>query len=177
MLNAKKIKFIAAYLDGNNMTQSAMKAGYSRKTAYSQGSRLFKDAEIQEAIQQRANDLSEEALMSRDKYIKEIYKRYMTEKAPNVKRQWFEMLGNMLGFNAATNRMTPTLAIFQAVDLKREAMQKLGVNRLPKDIEDKIDANTTSLDDLPSEYKDRINNRLRQIKGANNPPSKNVAEE
>jgi phage terminase small subunit len=33
-----------------NATQAAINAGYSRKTAYSQGSRLLKDVEVRESI-------------------------------------------------------------------------------------------------------------------------------
>ena len=52
MLTPAKAKFVAAYIAEPNATQAAIKAGYSEKTAYSQGSRLLKDVEIQQELQQ-----------------------------------------------------------------------------------------------------------------------------
>ena len=49
-LNPKQARFVAEYLLDLNATQAAMRAGYSPRTAYSQGQRLLKDAEIQTAV-------------------------------------------------------------------------------------------------------------------------------
>jgi phage terminase small subunit len=50
-LNEKKIEFCYQYiLTKGNITESAKKAGYSKKTAYSIGSRLLKDVEVQKKI-------------------------------------------------------------------------------------------------------------------------------
>lgn len=46
----KQARFIDEYLVDFNATQAAIRAGYSPKTAYSQGSRLLKDVEISAAI-------------------------------------------------------------------------------------------------------------------------------
>lgn len=51
-LTAKQAKFVAEYAVDLNATQAAIRAGYSEKTAYSQGSRLLKDVEVQHALQQ-----------------------------------------------------------------------------------------------------------------------------
>lgn len=40
-LNQKQIRFVQEYMKTNNITQSAIKAGYSAKTATVQGSRLL----------------------------------------------------------------------------------------------------------------------------------------
>lgn len=55
-MNPKRRAFVNAYLSGTtqgNATQSALAAGYSPDTAYSQGSRLLKDAEVAQAIETR----------------------------------------------------------------------------------------------------------------------------
>jgi len=52
MLTPRKAAFVAAYVPSQNATQAAISAGYSEKTAYSQGSRLLKDVEVQHALQQ-----------------------------------------------------------------------------------------------------------------------------
>lgn len=49
-LNPRYIVFVQEYLKTNNMTQSAITAGYSPKTAYSQASRLLKNNRVQDYI-------------------------------------------------------------------------------------------------------------------------------
>jgi len=50
-LNAKRQAFVDAW--EGNATAAALAAGYSPKTAYSQGQRLLKTVEVQEAIKAR----------------------------------------------------------------------------------------------------------------------------
>jgi len=50
VLTDKKRQFAEMYVLQKNATQAAIGAGYSPKTAYSQGSRLLKDAEVSEYI-------------------------------------------------------------------------------------------------------------------------------
>ena len=49
-LNPKQQRFVAEYLKDSNATQAALRAGYSPKTAYSQGHDLLKKPEISEAV-------------------------------------------------------------------------------------------------------------------------------
>lgn len=44
--NAKRERFCQEYIVDCNATQAATRAGYSKKTAYSQGQRLLKDVEV-----------------------------------------------------------------------------------------------------------------------------------
>jgi phage terminase small subunit len=48
----RRTRFIKEYLLDQNATRAAKEAGYSEKTAYSQGARLLKDAEVIAAIDQ-----------------------------------------------------------------------------------------------------------------------------
>ena len=50
-MTLKQSRFVREYLTDSNATQAAIRAGYSRRTAYSQGQRLLKNAEVQQAIQ------------------------------------------------------------------------------------------------------------------------------
>ena len=50
-MTPKQRKFVEAYTD--NATAAALAAGYSPKTAYSQGQRLLKNVDIAEAIKAR----------------------------------------------------------------------------------------------------------------------------
>jgi hypothetical protein len=54
---AKQQRFVEEYTVDFNATQAAIRAGYSERTAYSQGQRLLKDVEIDAAIQQRITAL------------------------------------------------------------------------------------------------------------------------
>lgn len=49
-LGEKRGRFVEEYLHDLNATQAAIRAGYSQKTAYSQGQRLLKDVEVSAAI-------------------------------------------------------------------------------------------------------------------------------
>lgn len=49
-LTAKQQRFVQEYIVDLNATEAAKRAGYSERTAYSQGQRLLKNAEVQTAI-------------------------------------------------------------------------------------------------------------------------------
>ena len=49
----KQQKFIDEYMADLNATQAAIRAGYSEKTAYSQGSRLLSNVEIKAEVERR----------------------------------------------------------------------------------------------------------------------------
>lgn len=51
-LTAKQQMFIDEYLVDLNATQSAIRAGYSEKTAYSQGQRLLKNVKVSARIEE-----------------------------------------------------------------------------------------------------------------------------
>lgn len=50
-MNARQELFCEEYLKDMNATQAAIRAGYSEKTAYSQGQRLLKNVEIKNKLQ------------------------------------------------------------------------------------------------------------------------------
>jgi len=58
-LTPRKQRFLKSYLAeaNGNATEAAKRAGYSERTAYSQGSRLLKDVEVQKAIQRHLGKL------------------------------------------------------------------------------------------------------------------------
>lgn len=59
-LTLKQKKFVDAYIESGNATKAAKVAGYSEKTAYSEGNRLLKNAEVKQAIDDRMNQLKNE---------------------------------------------------------------------------------------------------------------------
>ena len=59
-MNDKHRRFVDEYLVDLNATRAAIAAGYSEKTARSQGSRLLTNADISQAIQERQQVISSE---------------------------------------------------------------------------------------------------------------------
>lgn len=58
-LSPRKMIFVTEYIkNGGNATQAAIAAGYSEKTAYSQGSRLLKDVEVQQYLNKTEQNLN-----------------------------------------------------------------------------------------------------------------------
>ena len=70
-LSPKQARFVEEYLLDLNATQAAQRAGYSEKTAYSQGQRLLKHAEVQAAIQEAQQQRSERTQIDQDRVLRE----------------------------------------------------------------------------------------------------------
>lgn len=65
--------FVEAYLaNGGNATEAAKSAGYSSKTAYSQGARLLKDVEVSAALSARARELARKYELNTEMVIRSI---------------------------------------------------------------------------------------------------------
>ena len=62
-MTEKQQRFIDAYIqNGGNATQAALHAGFSERTAYSQGQRLLKNVEVRAAIDERLKELESERI-------------------------------------------------------------------------------------------------------------------
>ena len=68
----RQIKFVEEYIKSLNATDAAIKAGYSEKTARSQGSRLLTNVDIQKAIQQAKIERQERANIDADYVLKRL---------------------------------------------------------------------------------------------------------
>ena len=73
-MNDKQERFVDEYLVDLNATKAAERAGYSKKTAYSQGQRLLKNVEIQKAIQDAQKKLSERTQITQERVLQEYAK-------------------------------------------------------------------------------------------------------
>ena len=73
-LSARQQRFINEYLVDLNASQAAVRAGYSPRTAYSQGQRLLKHVEVADAIARAMRDRAERARLKADDVIAE-YRR------------------------------------------------------------------------------------------------------
>lgn len=73
-LTKQQIRFVEEYLIDLNATQAAIRAGYSARTAGSQGQRLLKNVEIQNAIAERQKILSDKTSITAQKVLNEYAK-------------------------------------------------------------------------------------------------------
>lgn len=71
-LNLKHQRFVAEYLVDKNATQAALRAGYSAKTAYSQGQRLLKNVEVAEVISSKAEKQVEKLEITAERVLREL---------------------------------------------------------------------------------------------------------
>lgn len=61
-LKPKELIFAEEWLKTTNATQSAIKAGYSERTAYSAGSRLLKKVDVRQYIDERLAEMQESSI-------------------------------------------------------------------------------------------------------------------
>ena len=73
-LTPKQQRFVEEYLIDLNATQSAIRAGYSEKTANEQGSRLLANVSISEAIAEAQNKRAERTEITQDYVLTNIQK-------------------------------------------------------------------------------------------------------
>jgi phage terminase small subunit len=71
-LTDKQSAFIAEFMVDKNATAAAKRAGYSKKTAYSQGQRLLKNVEIKSLVNQKLTELEEKAGLTAELAMREV---------------------------------------------------------------------------------------------------------
>jgi phage terminase small subunit len=71
-MNYHKIVFAYEYIKDLNATQAAIRAGYSKKTAYSQGQRLLKNVEVKKLIRQLKKQREKRTKITQDKVLQEL---------------------------------------------------------------------------------------------------------
>jgi phage terminase small subunit len=69
-MTKKQERFAIEYLVDANATQAAVRAGYSEKTAYSQGQRMLKNVEVQNYIQEHMKAIEDSKIATADEIIK-----------------------------------------------------------------------------------------------------------
>jgi phage terminase small subunit len=83
-LTPKQHRFVEEYLVDLNATQAAVRAGYSERTAYSQGQRMLKDVEVAAAVQAAMDSRAQRTEITADyvlSNIAEVVERTM-QRAP-----------------------------------------------------------------------------------------------
>ena len=101
--NVKREKFAQQYVNTNNWTASATKAGYSPNTAHVQGSRLLKNDKVSERIEALRQDMEDKAIITREEIM--IWFKNNAELAQTD--------GKYADFNTAYNNLWKILWIYE----------------------------------------------------------------
>lgn len=97
-LTPKQAAFAREYLVDLNATQAAIRAGYSEKTAYSQGQRLLKNAEVQAAIAEAQAQRAKRTELTQDYVLNSLRSIADDADQPTAPRvRALELLGKHLG--------------------------------------------------------------------------------
>lgn len=85
MLNVKQQAFSDEYIiNGGNATQAALKAGYSERTARSQGQRLLTNVDVKKYIEGRLEEIQDESIL-KQKEILVMLSEIAAGKVPEMK--------------------------------------------------------------------------------------------
>ncbi len=91
-LTTKQKLFVEAYLANPNATEAATRAGYSKKTAKSQGQRLLTNVDIRTRLEKRV----EEAIITADEILTDVKAIAKSAEKDSDKLKAYEMLGKHL---------------------------------------------------------------------------------
>jgi phage terminase small subunit len=97
-MTAKQEAFAIEYLKDKNATQAAIRAGYSKKTAYSIGCEMLRKPEIQEIIRAEQEKAAAKATLTIEdiaKNLKEIASNICAKDSDRIRA--YELLGKYLG--------------------------------------------------------------------------------
>jgi hypothetical protein len=75
-LTDKQLSYVEYYVGSHNATQAAIKAGYSRDTAYSSGQRLLKNVEVAAAIAEREADIANQLGLTKQRILEALWDAY-----------------------------------------------------------------------------------------------------
>ena len=96
-MNHRRKIFVSDYLISGNATEAALKAGYSKKTAYSQGQRLLKNVEIMSELKNSQERIQEEAEVKLKEVVIQIKRLAFHGESETIKLKALDMLMKHLG--------------------------------------------------------------------------------
>lgn len=108
-MNIRRSKFIESYILSGNATSSAINAGYSKKTAYSQGQRLLKNVEIRNKLMQRKMNIIDQTNLTVDSILKKILDLYELTENDNVKARCLETILKHISKNQDSSNKNPLI--------------------------------------------------------------------
>lgn len=109
-MNAQQTRFVAEYLATLNATQAAIAAGYSRKTAEQQGSRLLSNAKVRKAVESGKAKQLERADLSATRVLEELRRLSFSDL-----RTLFDAKGNLRPVHELTQEQAACIASLEVV--------------------------------------------------------------
>ena len=115
-MTPKQTRFIAEYRKDLNATQAAIRAGYSEKTASSQGERLLRNAEIAAAVAEKTQAQLEQADLSAVRVLEELRRLSFADI-----RGLFDANGNLKPIHELTAEQAACIGGFEVLKKNAEA--------------------------------------------------------
>lgn len=104
-LTTRQARFVEEYLVDGNGTQAAIRAGYSESGAYTEASRLLRNAEVARAVKTRQDADSERLRVSRERVVAMLlaaFEQARVQAEPTAMVAAARELGRLMGFYAPT---------------------------------------------------------------------------
>ena len=127
-LTKRQIDFVQEYMKTNNVRQSAIKAGYSAKTASVQGSRLLTNVKVSAYI----NAINERLESDKIADIEEVM-QYLTSVMRGEKKDQFDMDASLSDRTRAAGELAKRLDV-RARNLNVECAVTI-IDDIPEDVE------------------------------------------
>lgn len=107
-----------------NATEAALKAGYSKKTAYSIGQRLLKGVEIKQAIQNRVEKSQEKHIKTIEEMQIFLSKNIDNEDLPmNERTKMIELLGKSMAMFTDVQRHEGNINILPPIKINHTELK------------------------------------------------------
>lgn len=117
--------FITEYIKSGNATDSAKKAGYSERSAYSVGQRMLKNVEIKEEIEKIQKEALEKAEITITEVLNLIADIARNGKNENNKLKAMDMLMKYFGAHSDDMKLISKMNDFEIEKLADKLMNKL----------------------------------------------------
>lgn len=127
-LNQRQVRFVQEYMKTNNIYQSALKAGYSPKTAQSQGSRLLYNVKIRDYIDAINERLESDKIAD----IQEVME-YLTSVMRGEKKDQFDLDPALSERTKAASELAKRLDV-RARNLNIDCAVNI-IDNIPEDVE------------------------------------------
>ena len=127
-LNKRQIDFVQEYMKTNNINQSAIKAGYSPRTASVQGSRLLTNVKVSAYI----NAINERLESDKIADIEEVME-YLTSVMRGEKKDQFDLEASLSDRTRAAGELAKRLDV-RAKNIDVECAVNI-IDDIPEDVE------------------------------------------
>lgn len=136
-LNQRQARFVQEYMKTNNITQSAIKAGYSQRTAHVQGCNLLKNIKIVNYIDAINERLESDKIAD----IQEVME-YLTSVMRGEKKDQFDIDASLSDRTRAAGELAKRLDV-RAKSIQVECAVNI-IDDIPDDIEIEDDLDEAS---------------------------------